>query len=254
MKYVVGKMTGKQQKTMYKYSCAWTKLRPYLDPIAMPVITIIYVTKKEIPTKLIRFSLYLEMLNAWTCGFVIVSWKNSSMFIPPIDSMTFISMDCTGVFFAGAGVILGLGILQILFILLYFFTRTINKLVNIKARQMILKIQSFLEMKTFLLNQTNKQSLDIHNRAKTCYMLSISLICFTYTIIHIFIRQILIFQCKFQTFFISIVLYSFAKVLFWLETRVIIKCWPIRSTLWIWTDFHGNEPKKKDYEKIKLAD
>ena len=78
MKYVVGKMTGKQQKTIcrleYKYSCVWTKLKPYLDPIAMPVITIIYVTKKEIPTKLIRFSLYFEMLNVWTwSGFAIVS-------------------------------------------------------------------------------------------------------------------------------------------------------------------------------------
>ena len=158
MKYVVGKMTGKQQTTMYKYIEVWSKLRPYLDPIAMPVITIIYVTKKEIPTKLIRFLLYFEMLNAWTwSGFAIVFWKNCSIFIPPIDSMTFISMDCSGVFLADAGVILGLGILHIVFISLYFFTRTINKLVNIKARQMITKIQSFLEMKMFCqIRQTNK--------------------------------------------------------------------------------------------------
>ena len=150
MKYIVGKMTGKQQKPMYQYSCVWAKLiQPYLDPTAMPVITRRYVTRKEIPGKLIRFSLYFAMLNAWTWnGFAIVSWKNCSVFIPCIDLMTFISMDCSGVFLAGAGVILGLGILQIAFILLHFFTKTISKLVNIKARQMIRRIQSFLEIKT----------------------------------------------------------------------------------------------------------
>lgn len=62
--------------------------------------------------------------------------------------MIFISMDCSGVFLAGAGVILGPGILQIAFILLHFFTKTISKLVNIKARQMIRRIQSFLEIET----------------------------------------------------------------------------------------------------------
>ena len=150
MKYIVGIMTGKQQKPMYQYSCNWTKLiQPYLDPTARPVIKRKYVTRKEIPGKLIRFSLYFPMLNAWTWnGCAIVPWKNCSVFIPCVNSMTFISMDCSEVFLGGAGVILGLGILQIAFILLYFFTRTINKLVNIKARQMVRRIQSFLEIET----------------------------------------------------------------------------------------------------------
>ena len=151
-------MTGKQQAPMYKHRLVWTKLKnPYLDPIVMLVIAIIYVAKKELPAKLIRFSLYLVVFNAWNWnGFAIVSWTTWLIFIPPIDWMTFISMDCSRGFLVNAGVILDLGMLQIVFISLYFFTKTINKLVNIKARQMIMKIQSLLEMKTFLLNQTNK--------------------------------------------------------------------------------------------------
>ena len=62
--------------------------------------------------------------------------------------MTFISMDCSGAFLDGAGVILGPGILQIAFILMYFFTKTVSKPANIKARQMIRRIQSFLENET----------------------------------------------------------------------------------------------------------
>ena len=56
-------------------------------------------------------------------------------------------------FLAAAGVILGLGILQIAFILLYFFTKTISIPVNIKAMVMIRRIQSFLEIETILQNQ-----------------------------------------------------------------------------------------------------
>ena len=112
-------------------------------------LTIIYVPKKELPAKLIRFSLYLVVFNAWNWnGFAIVSWTTWLIFIPPIDLMTLISMDCSGGFLTNVGVILGLGILQIAFILLYFFTRTINKLVNIKARQIVRRIQSFLEIET----------------------------------------------------------------------------------------------------------
>ena len=56
MKYIVGNMTGKQQEPMYQHSCIWAKLiQPYLDPTAMPVITRKYVTRKNIPGKLIRF-------------------------------------------------------------------------------------------------------------------------------------------------------------------------------------------------------
>ena len=152
-------MTGKQQKPMYKYSCVWTTvIQSYLDPTAMPVITRKYVTRKEIPGKLIRFLLYFAMLNAWTWnGFAIVSWINCLIFLPSIDSMTFISMDCSEVSLAGACVILGLGILQIVFIWLYFFIKTISRLVNIKARQIIRRIQSFLEIKTFQLNQVKNK-------------------------------------------------------------------------------------------------
>ena len=67
--------------------------------------------------------------------------------------MTFILMEGSGVFLAAAGVILGLGILQIAFILLYFFTKTISIPVNIKAMVMIRRIQSFLEIETILQNQ-----------------------------------------------------------------------------------------------------
>ena len=75
MKYIVGNMTGKQQEPMYQYSCTRAKLiQPYLDPTAMHAITRKYVTRKDIPGKLIRFSLYFPMLNAWTWnGFAIVS-------------------------------------------------------------------------------------------------------------------------------------------------------------------------------------
>ena len=106
-------MTGKQQEPMYQYSRAGTRLiQPYLDPTAMPAITRKYVTRKEIPGKLIRFSLDFTILNAWTWnGLAVVSRKNCSIFITPIESMTFISMDCSVVFLADAGVILGLGIL-----------------------------------------------------------------------------------------------------------------------------------------------
>ena len=144
-------MTGKQQTPMYKHRLVVTKLKnPYLDPIRIPVIAIRYVPKKELPAKLIRFSLYLVVFNAWNWnGFAMVSWITWLIFIPPIDLMTFISMDCSGGFLANVGVILGLGVLQIVFMSLNFFTKTINKLVNIKARQMIRKIQSFLEIKMF---------------------------------------------------------------------------------------------------------
>ena len=69
-------MTGKQQAPMYKHRLVVTKLKnPYLDPIVMPVIAIIYVAKKELPVKLIRFSLYLVVFNVWNWnGFAIVSW------------------------------------------------------------------------------------------------------------------------------------------------------------------------------------
>ena len=151
VKYIVGQMTGKQQAPMYKHRLVWTKLKnPYLDPIVTPVIAIIHVHKKELPAKLIRFSLYLLVFNAWNWnGFAIVSWTTWLIFIPPNDWITFISMDCSGGFLANVGIILALGILQIVFMSLNFFTKTINKLVNIKARQMIPKIQSFLEIKTF---------------------------------------------------------------------------------------------------------
>ena len=149
MKYIVGIMTGKQQIPMYQYSCVWTKLiQPYLDPTARPVIKRKYVTRKEMPGKLIRFLLYCVMLNTWTWNGFAISWRICSVFISCIGLMTFISMDCSGVFLAAAGVILGLGILQIAFILLYLFTKTISKLINIKARQMIPRIQSFLEIET----------------------------------------------------------------------------------------------------------
>ena len=46
-----------------------------------------------------------------------------------------------------AGIILDLGILKITFVWLYFFTKSIDKLINITARQGMSKIQSFLEIK-----------------------------------------------------------------------------------------------------------
>ena len=69
-------MPGKQQTPMYKHRLVVTKLKnPYLDPIRMAVIAIRYVPKKELPAKLIRFSLYLLVFNAWNWnGFAIVSW------------------------------------------------------------------------------------------------------------------------------------------------------------------------------------
>ena len=57
-------MTGKQQTPMYKHRLVVTKLKnPYLDPIRMAVIAIRYVPKKELPAKLIRFSLDSDILD-----------------------------------------------------------------------------------------------------------------------------------------------------------------------------------------------
>ena len=113
----------------------WFKLiQPSLDPTVIPDIKIKNAPKMKIPEKLIRFSLYFETfkgnLNAlvgWTWGWLgwpdTISWKNSSILILPVDSISFIlggpwiefiSMACPKVFLAGASVILGLGILLII--------------------------------------------------------------------------------------------------------------------------------------------
>ena len=144
----------------------WFKLiQPNLDPKAIPDIKRRNAPKIKIPEKLIRFSLYFEtfkgnvnVLVGWTWGWLgwpdTISWKNSSIFILPVDSKSFvfgsvwidsISMACSGIFLAGAGVILDLGILPMMLVLMYFFTKTIGTLIDIIHRQMIKTIQSFLE-------------------------------------------------------------------------------------------------------------
>ena len=144
----------------------WFKLiQPNLDPKAIPDIKRRNAPKIKIPEKLIRFSLYFEtfkgnvnVLVGWTWGWLgwpdTISWKNSSIFILPVDSKSFIlggpwiefiSMACSEVFLFGAGVILDLGILPMMLVLMYFFTKTIGTLIDIIHRQMIKAIPSFLE-------------------------------------------------------------------------------------------------------------
>ena len=153
MKYIAGKMTGKQQKQMYQMYQLWLGLtQPYLDPKETPIIKRRIVIRIEIPEKLMRFLLYFVVLNnnsCWNWGsFDLVSWWNDcSMFTFPVDSTSFISMPCSWVLLAGFGMILDLGILKMTLVWLYFFTKSIGKLINIKARQMMRIIQSFLEIK-----------------------------------------------------------------------------------------------------------
>ena len=141
----------------------WFKLiQPNLDPAAIPDIKRRNALKIKIPEKLIRFSLYFETLKGNGNGNVLVgwpdtiSWKNSSIFILPVDSTSFIlggpwiefiSMACSEVFLFGAGVILDLGILPMMLVYMYFFTKTIGTLIDIIPRQMIKTIPSFLELK-----------------------------------------------------------------------------------------------------------
>ena len=131
----------------------WTKLnQPYLDPIATPNIKRGIVIKIEIPDKLIKFLLYFIVLNnigCWNWGsFDLVSWwSDCSIVTCSIESTSFISMLCAWVLLSGFGMILDLGILIMALVWLYFFTKSIGKLINIKARQMMMIIQSFLEKK-----------------------------------------------------------------------------------------------------------
>ena len=135
-------------------------IQPNLDNITMPVNTRKNANKIKIPEKLIRFLLFFVTLYE-NGTFVICrtfSSRNSSIFIPPIDSTSFtfgvlridfISMAGSEGFLSGAGVILDLGILLIILVKTYFCTKTIGTKINIKPRQTIPMIQSFLERKPF---------------------------------------------------------------------------------------------------------
>ena len=153
LKYIVGKMTGKQQKQIYQMYQPWSWLsQPNLAPKETPVIKRRIVIKIEIPEKLMRFLLYFVVLNTNSCGHwgsidLVSSLDNCSLFTSPVDSTSFISMSCSLVLLAGAGMILDLGILKMTFVSLYFFTKSIDKLISIKARVMMRRIQSFLEKK-----------------------------------------------------------------------------------------------------------
>ena len=153
LKYIVGKMTGKQQKQTYQMYQPWSWLSvPCLAPKETPIIKRRIVIRIEIPEKLTRFLLYFVVLNTngcWNWGSfdLVSSLGNCSIFTSPVDSTSFISMSCSWVLMDGAGIILDLGILKITFVWLYFFTKSIDKLINITARQGMSKIQSFLEIK-----------------------------------------------------------------------------------------------------------